>query len=104
MNTGADFTLTSVPTENACIFVSYQRPSDSAYSREDEIIVPLDQLREGGYDFLLDAEKPSDEIQLSIRPIYNVSGIGSNTGRNLYTTNIRVTAPEPPPAEPEPEP
>ncbi|MDD3954571.1 MAG: hypothetical protein PHY82_11725, partial [Lentisphaeria bacterium] len=100
-NTGYPFTTHAVPTENAKVFIDFRQPGAEDFYASQEFVVPLaDLASEGGYDVNLAPVNPTDEVNITIRPIYTVTGAGSGTGENLNTMVLIFLPPPPPPPAP----
>ena len=91
----------AVPTENAKVFVDVRHQGEEDFYASQEFIVPLADLaaEDDGYEVTLDSATPTDEINITIRPIYTVTGDGAGTGENLNTT-VLTFLPPPTPAQP----
>ncbi len=96
-NAGGDFTTHAVPTENAKVFVDLRHQGEEDFYASQEFIVPLAVLAaEGGYEVNLAPANSTDEVNITIRPIYTVTGVGSGTGENLNTAVMIFLPPAPP--------
>jgi len=96
-NLNDEFTTHAVPTGNAVIFVDTRHAGDeNFYSSVRHDISLSDLASPSGFELDLNSANPSDTINVTVRPIYTVTGAGSGTGENLNCYTMIFIPPAPP--------